>query len=104
MSVKKANKSTEKKTVVVVNNNGNNEPVFWMKGDGSIRREHNIREEKRLIESGFSEQDIIRIARLNFSSKIANEYYEIALDLIKLESESESAMDYMKRKKAEKGE
>jgi len=84
---KKAGKKTEQKQV---KNNGLDKPVFWMKGDGMIRREHNIDEVKRLILSGLSYQDIIRISRKHFQSSTINEYYEIAFDEINGEIKNES--------------
>jgi hypothetical protein len=104
MTKQKTNKNASNKTGKSTFNNGHNEPTFWMKGDGMIRRENNINEIKRLIESGYSYQDIIRVSRKYFSARRINEYYDIAQDEINVESESESATDYMKRKEAEKGE
>jgi len=77
--------------------------VFWVKGEGMSRRYHNIEIMKDLINSGLSYQQIVRISRKYFTSKIIDEYYDIALDEIKnpIEINEESFMGYAKRKTKE---
>ena len=55
--------------------------IFWFnKGDGMLRRSHNINMVKRMIQFGLNYQEIIRKLRKYFKSKTINEYYDIALD------------------------
>ena len=62
------------------NNRDNYAGAFWIKGEGMNRRFHNIEIMEGLIKSGLTYQEIVRSARKNFTAKIIDEYYEIALD------------------------
>ena len=77
--------------------------IFWHKGEGMSRRDHNIEVIKKLIESGYSYQQIFRIARRFFTSKKFNEYYDIAIDEIKNPAElSPNSRFYSAERNAEK--
>lgn len=83
----------------------NSDSVFWVKGEGMTRRYHNIGIVKQLIQSGLSYQQIVRIARRYFTTKLINQYYDIALDEIKnpieeiFDSNEESFMEQVKKGK-----
>jgi len=75
--------------------------IFWHKGEGMDRRCHNINKIKELIQNGYSYQQIFRIARKYFTSKIFNEYYDIAFDEVNnpIEDNEESFMEKVKKGK-----
>ena len=58
--------------------------LFYVKGEGSRRREHNIITIQQMIEQGYSFQQIWDEASLLFTSKTFSEYYETAERRIKL--------------------
>ena len=64
-------------------NRANSQSIFWHKGEGMDRRCHNINIIKQLIKQGLSYKQIFRQARKYFTSKIFNEYYDIAIDEIR---------------------
>lgn len=75
------------KEVPQTQNQANSNP-FWTKGEGSINRDHNISEVKRMILSSMSYGEIRKKAMRYFTSKKFNEYFEIASDEIKGETET----------------
>ena len=81
----------------------NFDSIFWHKGEGMSRRDHNIEVIKNLIEAGHSYQEISRIARRFFTPRKFNEYYEIAIDEIKNPlSDSIQSQFYSAKRNAEK--
>lgn len=70
------------KAVPMLNEKPKNNSVFFMSGDGMIRRDGNIEVVKNLIISGLNYEKIFRIARRKFTARTFNEYYNIALDEI----------------------
>jgi predicted nucleic acid-binding Zn ribbon protein len=56
---------------------------FWIKGEGSRCRNHNIAMVKQMISEGISYQDIRRKACRFFTFRKFDEYYEIASDEIR---------------------
>jgi len=64
-------------------NNKTKKPSPWfLKGEGSSRREHNINVVKDMIKKGMSFQEICKLSRKNFRSPTISEYYDIAQEEI----------------------
>jgi hypothetical protein len=57
------------------------------KGFGSSRRQHNIQVVKNMLEEGYSEEQIIKIASVYFRKQTVFEYLEIAKSLLEIEGE-----------------
>lgn len=83
---KKKSKNGLTQTSTTEKENANNKKhVFWLTGDGAVRREHNIDLMKDLILEGVSFAEISRLAIKKFRSKTISEYYDIASEEIEFE-------------------
>lgn len=81
---KSKNGKTETSTTDTVKPN-NKTRVFWLKGDGAVKREANIDLVKELILEGLTYPDILRFAIKSFRSRTISEYYDIASEEIESE-------------------
>ena len=63
-------------------NNKTRKPLFFLKGEGSARREYNINVVKDMIKKGMSFQEICRLSRKYFRPKTISEYHNIAQEEI----------------------
>ena len=88
-------------------NNKTKKPLFFMKGEGSTRREYNINVVKDMIKKGIPFQGIYKLSRKNFRSKTISEYYDIAQEEIDEEEFNLDSptpfTDYVKEQQKKKG-
>jgi len=70
-------------------NNKTRKLQFFLKGEGSSRREHNINVVKNMIRKGMSFQEICKLSRKYFRPPTISAYYDIAQEEI-AEEESNS--------------
>lgn len=78
--VESRRKSIKRPETANIQNNNIDKNVFWSKGDGMVRRNHNIDIIKNLMISGKNYPEIVRSARRFLTTNKIDEYYEIAQD------------------------
>lgn len=92
-------------------NNSNNKTkkssLFFLKGEGSARREYNINIVKDMIKRGIPFQEIFKLSRKYFRSKTISEYFDIAQEEIAEEEFNLDSptpfTDYVKEQQKKKG-
>jgi len=82
---KKKLKTGLTKTNIMESTKLNSRSIFWLRGEGSNRREHNIEIVKDMVREGYKFDEICKLARKVFRPATISEYYDIASEEIEEE-------------------